>query len=234
MKNFLRFGLSALALLMIFCAFTATEAREARAQGGLNEILKRMDDHYKALKTLRTGVTMEKFNSQLGERDVTRGTAIYLPQKGRDALFRIDWTEPVQESLAVVNKEYVLCRPRLNQCITGKDDSEKTQKGTNNALAFINMSKEQLKANYNIRYLGEEKVAGSIPAWHLELTPKTAQSYKVADIWVDGNGMPIQMRVTENNNDATTVLLSNLDKNAALKGPDFKITPPKGAKIIKN
>ena len=153
MKNFLRFGFTAIALTFVFSAFAATETN---AQ--VTDILKRMDEHYKALKSLRTGVTMDKFNSQLSEHDISKGTAIYLPQKGRDALVRIDWTSPVKESLAVVNKEYVLYRERLGQALVGKVDKAQGNAKANNALAFMNMSKSQLQANYSIKYLGEEKV----------------------------------------------------------------------------
>jgi outer membrane lipoprotein-sorting protein len=229
MKNFLRYGLTAIALVFVLGAFAATQTN---AQ--VNDILKRMDEHYKALKSLKTSVTMDKFNSQLGEHDITKGTAMYVPQKGRDALVRIDWTEPVQESLAVVNKDYVLFRPRLKQALVGKTSQTKGNAKANSALAFMNMSKEQLKANYNIKYLGEEKVGGTTSTWHLELTPKAATSYKMAEIWVDGNGMPVQMKVIENNNDSTTILLSNIDKNSSIDTSVFKIVLPKDTKIIKN
>ena len=83
-----------------------------------------------------------------------------------------------------------------------------------------------------MKYLGEEKVGDGTLTWHLELTPKIKTTYKVADIWVDGNGMPIQMRITENNNDATIVFLSNLVKNQTLNAKTFVINLPKGTKKL--
>lgn len=230
MERFFRFGLMAVALGFVFGAFAVTETN---AQ--INEILKRMDEHYKVLKSLRTDTTMVKYDSVVKVADTMQGKAMFLPQKGRNALVRIDWTSP-QESLAVVDKQYVIYRPRLKQAIVGNVDSatKKESVGVNSPLAFINMSKEQLKANYNIKYLGEEKVAGTISTWHLELTPKVPGKYKLADIWVDGNGMPVQMKVTENNGDTTSVLLTNLEKNITLKTDVFKINLPKDTKIVKN
>jgi outer membrane lipoprotein-sorting protein len=231
MKNFLKFSFSALAMMFLFSAVAVTETK---AQAGpLGEILKRMDDHNKALTSLKASVVMEKYNSQLDESDVSEGTAMYVPQKGRNAYVRIDWTKPVVESLAVVNKEYVLYRPSLKQAIVGKIDNAKGSPKANNAFAFINMSKEQLKANYNIQYVGQEKINGGIPTWHILLTPKTTANYKTADLWVDGNGMPIQAKVTETNNDTTTVQLSGLEKNKNIDGKIFSINPPKGTKIVK-
>ncbi|MGI8884232.1 MAG: LolA family protein, partial [Pyrinomonadaceae bacterium] len=190
MSKFLRFGLTTLALLFVFNIFAVTETKAQI----VNKILDTMDAHYKALSSLQANVKMNKHNAQLGENDVIEGTVKYLPLKGRDALVRIDWMKPVQESLAVVNKEYVIYTPRLGRAIVGKVDKAQGSAKSNSALAFMNMSKAQLKANYNMKYLGEEKVGDGTLTWHLELTPKIKTTYKVADIWVDGNGMPIQMR----------------------------------------
>ncbi|MDQ3133093.1 MAG: outer membrane lipoprotein carrier protein LolA [Acidobacteriota bacterium] len=228
MSKFLRFGLTTLALLFVFNIFAVTETKAQI----VNKILDTMDAHYKALSSLQANVKMNKHNAQLGENDVIEGTVKYLPLKGRDALVRIDWMKPVQESLAVVNKEYVIYTPRLGRAIVGKVDKAQGSAKSNSALAFMNMSKAQLKANYNMKYLGEEKVGDGTLTWHLELTPKIKTTYKVADIWVDGNGMPIQMRVTENNNDSTTVFLSNLIKNQTLNTKVFVIPLPKGTKKL--
>ena len=231
MKSFLRLSLTAIAITLFFNAFSVVKTK---AQANiLNEILKRMEVNRNTMKTLRSNVTMVKYNSQLKESDTTQGTSIYLPQKGRDAYVRIDWVKPVEEKLAVVNGEYVLYRPRLKQAIIGNAKNAQGNGKANSALAFMNMSKEQLKANYTITYLGEEKVSGGIPTWHLELTPKTATNFKLAELWVDGDGMPIQAKVIENNNDSTTVLLSNFEKNATINANDFKINLPDGTKRIK-
>lgn len=214
--------------------FNTLAVLEINAQGALQEVLKRMDDHNKALTSLQADVKMVKFNAQLNESDPAQeGPMKYLPRKGRNAYVRIDWTKPLQESLAVVDKDYVLYRPHLKQAYTGKTDKAKNSGGAGNALAFMNMSKTQLKQNYEIIYVGKENVSGGIPTWHLQLTPKTPQNYKMAEIWVDGNGMPIQAKTIENNNDSMTVYLSNLQKNKSIDGSIFKIDLPKGTKIIK-
>jgi outer membrane lipoprotein-sorting protein len=231
MKKFLKFSLTAFALMFLTGALAVTETK---AQGGpLGEILKRMDEHNKALTSLKAKVQMDKYNSQLDEHDMSEGKATYLPQKGRDAYVRIDWTKPVEESLAVVNKEYVLYRPDLKQAIVGRVDKAKDKATSTNALAFMNMSKAQLKANYTIQYIGQEKVNGGTLTWHILLTPKTKTNYKTADLWVDGNGMPVQAKVTENNDDTTTVFLSGFEKNVTINGKDFAINLPKNTKIVK-
>lgn len=232
MKSFFRLNLAIVALTLFFGALSVSETK---AQGVLNEVLNRMDKHNKALTSLQTSVKMEKINAQLGETDVYEGTAKYLPQRGKDALVRIDWVKPAVESLAIVNKQYVIYRKRLDQAIVGNVNDAKSQgRGANNALSFINMSKAQLKANYTVVYLGQENVTGGIQTWHLQLTPKTKQSYETAELWVDGNGMPIQAKVIENNKDTTTVYLSNVEKNKTLNASVFMIDLSKVKNIQKS
>jgi len=230
MKLHLKFGFAAIALTLFFSAFAVTETK---AQNILPEILKRMEAHRNSLTSLRTNVTMVIINDQLKEKDITEGTALYLPAKGRDALVRIDWTKPVQETLSVVDKQYVIYTPRRKSAIVGNASAAKGSGKANNVFAFISMSKDQLKANYTVKYLGQEKVSGGTETWHLEMIPKNISSYKSAEMWVDGNGMPIQIKITESNKDTRTVLLTNLTKNVTIKASVFKVDLPRGTQVIK-
>ena len=231
MRRILRSSLTAIALMLVFNGIATVETR---AQNPKYEILKRMEAHRNSLTSLRSNVTMVKYDSVLKVSDTTEGTTVYLPAKGRDALVRIDWTKPIQETLAVVNKKYVIYTPRRNQAIVGNASDAKGSGKANNLFSFINMSKSELNANFVITYLGEEKIKGDVSTWHLEMTPKNPASYKFksAEMWVDGNGMPLQIKVTEGNNDTTTILLSNVQKNATVNVSVFKVDLPKGTKVI--
>ncbi len=223
----------------IFAAFIMAAAfglvGQARAQGPtLNEMMKRMDAHYKALSSLRADVAMSKFNSQLKDTETVSGTAIYAPRKGKDALVRIDWKSP-EESLAVIDKTYYIYRPRLQQAYTGSTASQKGNSKAAGALSFMSMSRAQLRQNYDVTLLGqEEKLSDGTVTVHIKLTPKAKTSYQFAELWVDSDGMPRQSKIVEANNDATTVLLTKLQKNGKIDANEFKIQIPKTVKVIKN
>lgn len=229
MSNYLRTSFIAIALLVVF------GVSQANAQ--VQEVLKRMDEHQKALVSLKANIVMDKFNSQLDEHDISEGTAMYLKVKERDAMVRLEWTKPQQEILTVANNKYILYQIRLGQAYQGNvDDAQKKQTGGAGSFDFLKMSKEQLKANYSYVYYGREDIKSggvTVETWHLELTPKTPKSYKSVDIWVDGNGMVLQTKVNEKNGDSSTVLLSNLKKNETIKPADFVLKLPKTTKIIK-
>jgi len=172
-------------------------------------------------------------NAQLGENDITEGDLSYPPGKSEKQIYvRIDWTKPIAESLAIANGQYVLYRPKTKQAIIGKVDSAKGNSKSGGALAFMTMSKAQLSANYDVKYAGEETVSSGVNTFHLVLTPKAATSYKSADLWVDANGMPVQAKIVERNNDTTTILLTNIQRNATVNASVFKISPPKGTAIV--
>ena len=220
-------------ILMMAIVFAVFSAVSANAQGVLPEILKRMDTNNKSLKSLKASIKMSKHNAQLDEYDLYEGNVQYLPAASKEQIkVRIDWAKPVVEQLAVGGGQYILYRPRLEQAIIGKVDSAKENAGAGGALAFMSMNRAQLKANYDVAYIGEETVNGSVKTWHIQLTPKSPTSYKGADLWVDTNGMPVQAKVIEKNNDSTTVQLTNIERNATVKAEVFAIKPPKNTKII--
>jgi len=230
MKSFLRLSLAAIAVTLFLNAFAITETKAQQ----LNEILKRMDEHYKSLKTLKADVTRAQYNAQLRETDVSSGKISLIPGKGRKFSLRLDWTKPKVETLSIVNGQYVAFIPNIKRAYTGSSDSKTVNDKGGNVLKIMSMSKEDLKANYNIQYLGGEKVAGSIPTLRLKLTPKAATNFKFADLWVDGDGMPIQAKVTRLNDDTDSIMLANLGRNVTINGSIFEVKLPKGTEVVKS
>lgn len=216
--------------IIFFFNFSATQAP---AQV-LREILNRMDANNKSLKSLKSKIQMAKTDAVLNETDMQEGELHYLPGKSQNQIYiRINWVKPREEQLAIANGQYVLYRPTLKQAITGKVDSVKNKNSkAGGALAFMSMSRAQLSQNYDVKYVGDETLKSGQNTFHLLLVPKTAQSYKSADLWVDANGMPVQAKIVEKNNDTTTVLLSGVERNATINASVFKISPPKGTAIV--
>jgi len=222
MKKAVRTSVVACVLGMAFLSISATESH---AQV-LREILDRMDKYNKAITSLQADVTMTKTDSTLKIDETSSGTATYIsknaPQAKGQMYARINWTKPAEEQIIVIGDNYELYRPRLNQVIYGKAQQAKNSAGgASSALAFMNMSRDQLKANYEIAYLGLESMSGT-NVWHLQLTPKTQASYKQAELWVDANGAPLQAKITERNNDTTTIRLTSRKENPKLDASIFK------------
>jgi len=215
-------------------AFGLMLAGSAMAQNGIGEILNRMDKNYKSLTSLRSNVTMVKTDSTLGESDTFLGTTSFIPESYAGKRYiRIDWSKPTVENIVVIGDNYKLYRPKLNQVIIGQTKGAKNNAAAGGALAFVSMSREQLKANYTVVFIAEEQISGGVGTFHVQLTPKTKTSYKLADLWVDGDGMPRQAKITESNNDTTTVLLTDIRKNQNVDVALFTLSLPKDVKVVK-
>src|SRR4051794_14943843 len=121
-KNF-RFMLPTIAIIFLFSSLSTGVSAQT---GVLREILKRMDTNNKALVSLKSNIKMSKVNPQIGTEDLTQGSLSYLPGKTEKQIYlRIDWTKPLEESLAIANGKYVIYRPNTKQAIVGSVDSAK-------------------------------------------------------------------------------------------------------------
>jgi outer membrane lipoprotein-sorting protein len=230
MKIFSRIGFFAIVLTGVFGTLAVVETSAQRT----TEILKRMDTRYKNMQTLQADITMEKRNNQVDETDVSIGKVKYIPKTGKQKMYvRIDWDKPAPESMSVIGDKYVIYRKQQGVVYEGTASKAKNNAKAGNALAFLSMSRKELNDNYTYRDLGVETVKGGTTALHLELTPKTAATYKLAHLWIDKDGVPVMARIVEKNNDTTTILLSNLAMNGSIKGSDFVIDYPKSIKPIK-
>jgi outer membrane lipoprotein-sorting protein len=228
----------ALAALMLLASLSVAPPRaQAQGPGLISSILNKMDRNRRTLGSMRANIYMEKYNAQLRDSDKYTGDVAYVAGKGRDANVRVDWVRPAQEVLAVSNGQYTLYRPRLNQAYQGatKNVGNKGGGKANNVLGFaLNMTSAQAKSQFNVELVGEgELYKGSPHVWWLKLTPRSNAGYQYAEVWVADDGMPIQTRVVEKNNDATTVRLTGIQRNPNIPMETFVVTPPAGTKIIK-
>jgi outer membrane lipoprotein-sorting protein len=230
MKRLVPLGFIA-ALLLAIVAVSSPTVTNAQGAGFISSLLNRVERNHQTLKSLRANVDMVKYNAQIGDEDKYKGIVLYLPASGRNAYVRVDWSYPQKETLAVADGQFTLYRPRLNMAYKGNSKSSKNKPGA--ALEFLSMSKQQLAARYDIQSMGEETLWGGVSTTHVKLVPKGAERFKWAEAWIDSQGMPVQTKVIEKNDDSTTVRLTNLQRNAGIPleqfflklGSDVKIVP---------
>jgi outer membrane lipoprotein-sorting protein len=207
---------------------------KGQSAGLVSSVLNRMERNRQSLKSLKASVSMEKYNAQLRDKEDYAGWVLYLPSTGRDASVRIEWQRPQHEILAVSNGQYTLFRPRLKQAIVGKSGSVKGRGGAGGIMEMMYMTKQQLEAKFQpVQDVREETLWGGVSTIHLTLVPKGNASYKYAEIWVDSAGMPVQTKIVEKNDDATTMRLSSLERNLKISGDEFKVALDSSVKIVK-
>ena len=229
-----RFFPLVLAMLMMAVAAIPSHSGKAFGQsaGLVSSVLNRMERNRQSLKSLRAGISMEKYNAQLRDAEKYNGVVVYMPASGREAAVRIEWRSPQHEILAVNNGKYTLFRPRLNMAYVGNSKSNRNKAG--GILEMMYMSRQQLEARFQpVQDVREETLWGGISTIHLTLVPKGNASFKYAEIWVDSSGMPVQTKIVEKNDDATTMRLTGMEKNAKISGDEFTLKLDGNVRIVK-
>ena len=143
-----RFVTLVLAILIVSVALTAGSSGNSYGQsaGLVSSVLNRMERNRQSLKSLRAGISMEKYNAQLRDAEQYDGILVYMPLSGREASVRIEWRKPQHEILAVNNGKYTLFRPRLGMAYVGNSKSNRNKAG--GILEMMYMSRQQLEARF--------------------------------------------------------------------------------------
>jgi outer membrane lipoprotein-sorting protein len=220
---------------VLFAVMFITFAFAVQAKAQLvNEILNRVEAHRKALTTLRADVLMGKYNPSLEEWTNSKGKVILIAKSNniKEGLFRVDWSEPKQEILAVVKGKYYAYTPSLKQAYVGEASAKKAEEKGGSVFSFLSMSKADLQTNYDAKLVGSETLSGGVVTAHVQFVPKKASKYKSADIWIDKDGMIHQVKTIPNSGDESYVRLTNLEQNVTINTAQFTINLPKDVKII--
>ena len=223
-----------LAVLAGVSIISSPKATNGQSAGLVSSVLSRMERNRQSLKSLKASLSMEKYNAQLRDKDSYSGWVLYVPGSGRDASVRIEWQRPRREILAVAKGQYTLFRPSLGQAIVGKSGSVKGKAGASGVLDMMYMSKQQLEAKFQpVQDVREETLWGGVSTIHLTLVPKGNASFKYAEIWVDSSGMPVQTKIVEKNDDATTMRLNGVERNLKISPDEFSVKLDSSVKILK-
>ncbi len=232
MKRLFSFSL-VVGLFLAAMSVAPASGTSAQTAGMVSSALNRMERNKRNLKTLRADITMEKYNSQLREKETWSGIVLYIPVATGSAFVRLEWNKPQHEILTTENGNYTWFRPRLKIAYEGKTNSIKNRNDSD-VLALMNMSATQLRTKFGEFQDGrEETLWGGVATTHFKVFPKVAASYKYLEVWIDNEGMPVQTKMVEKNDDATTVRLTNLAKNQTIPLDQFKQNLDSNVKRVK-
>ncbi len=232
MKRLISLGL-ALAFILSVVVINPTTTN-GQGAGLVSSVLNRMEKNRASLKSLRAGISMVKYNSQLGVEDKFNGVVLYLPGAGRQASVRIDWSSPRREVITVANNKYIIYRPNLNVAYTGNSRNMRGDK-VGGLMEMMNMSRGQLETRFHpVKDVREETLWGGVGTIHLTLVPKGNAGYKYAEVWIDSAGMPVQTKIVEKNDDSTTMRLTAMEKNSKISSSDFDVKLDSSVKIVKS
>jgi outer membrane lipoprotein-sorting protein len=226
--------LSIVLAILVSVIINSPKTAYGQSAGLVSSVMNRLERNRQSLKSLKSSLSMEKYNAQLRDKDTYYGWILYKPGAGRNASVRIEWQKPQHEILAVANGSYQLFRPRLNQVIVGNSGRVKDNGASNTILSMMYMSKQQLESKFEpLQDVREETLWGGVSTIHITLVPKGNAGYKYAEVWIDNGGMPVQTKIVEKNDDSTTMRLSGMERNINISDGEFKLNLDSSVKIIK-
>jgi outer membrane lipoprotein-sorting protein len=234
MKRLISSGLVVTFILSVLVIVSPTTTN-GQGAGLVSSVLNRMEKNRQSLKTLRAGISVVKYNSQLGVEDKYNGVVLYMPGAGRQASVRIDWSSPRREVLTVNNNKYTIFRPALNVAYTGDSRKMGKENKAGGLMEMMNMSRQQLESRFQpVKDVREETLWGGVGTIHLTLVPKGNAGYKYAEVWIDSAGMPVQTKIVEKNDDSTTMRLTALEKNQKINPSEFDVKLDSNVKVVKS
>jgi outer membrane lipoprotein-sorting protein len=198
---------------------------ESRANGQLDQILTNMQNAGKQIKSLASNIAQEK-KSSLGGTERYNGTITL--QRGPKGGEKVIIHYANGQHVSVVGDKIVLYNERIPQAIETTRRSQANSKPEFDFIATPFASVADLKARFNIAYLGEENGMAK-----LELTPKNPALQK-SILWVDkGMWIPTKFRVQEKTGDVSYFSLSGVTLNPTVSADTFKIKYKPNTEVIK-
>jgi outer membrane lipoprotein-sorting protein len=197
----------------------------AQANGQLDQILNNMQNAGKGINTLSGNIAQEKKTTFGGTERYQGTTTLQRGAKGSEKVV-VHYTNG--QHVSVVGNKIVLYNERIPQAIETTRQSQANSKPEFDFIATPYSSVADLKARFNIAYLGDENGMAK-----LELTPKNPALQK-SILWVDkGKWIPTKFRVIEKTGDVSYFTLSDVQLNPRVTADTFKLKYAPNTQIIK-
>ena len=225
----------ALALLASTAPRRSAESRtqKHKAPMDLSEVLSRMDETSRRLRTLSADLEYTKVTVVVDDRSTERGQIFYLKGKLPEVL--IDFKTPDPKTILIKKNKAEIYLPKINQIqeYNLEKHSELVQQFL---LLGFGTETSELEKSYVLKLVGEEDINGDTTAV-LELIPRNqnvgAQLAKV-QLWInEESGLPVQQKFFEAGGDYLVTRYTSVKINSRLPLSTFEIHAAKGAKRAK-
>ncbi len=224
---------AALAVCLWGAVISSAGAGRNKEHLDLAQILSRMNDSAKHLKTISADLEYTKVTVLVNDRSTEAGKMYFRNPKSPEIL--IDFNEPDQKVILFKKDKAEIYLPKINQ-IQEFDLSRHASLVQQFLLLGFGTDIKELEKIYNMKYLREENLGGDTTAL-LELTPRkesvAAQLAKV-QLWIsEESWLPVQQKFFEAGGDYAIAHYSAVKVNRFIPSSVFQIHAAKGAKHLK-
>ncbi|MGH6630024.1 MAG: LolA family protein, partial [Burkholderiales bacterium] len=207
--------------------------RKGKMPPDLTEILSRMNDAAKNLKTVSANLEYTKVTALVNDKSTESGQLFFRKSKNPEIL--IDIKKPENKSILFKKNRAEIFLPKINQV---QEYNLEGKSGLVEQFFLLGFGTEtgELRKTYEVKYLNEEELDGDTTAV-LELTPRSkgtlAQLLKV-QLWVsEESWLPVQQKFFQPGGDYFLARYTAVKVNRQLPGSTFQIKTPPDAKRVK-
>ena len=214
-------------LPLLFCIAIASQAAVST-----EHVLGQMDQSAAKFTGLTADLTKVTYTKVIDEKSTESGPIMLKKQGPKDLQVLIDFTKPDAKTVAFRGRKAEVFYPKLK---TVQEYDLGKQKGMMDQFLLVGFGTtgRDLKANYAIKYIGDETISGQ-RAHKLELTPNSAQikdKLQKLELWmVESGAYPLQQKFIQPSGDYYLFTYSGVKLNPQLTDDSLKLKLPKGVK----
>jgi outer membrane lipoprotein-sorting protein len=202
----------------------------------LSDIFAKIDKASASFKAMSGNVVQTAHTAVIDDDSVSRGNIRMRRPKPGDTRILLEFTAPDSKFVSLDGDTGRMYIPKAKVVQEYDLRSRKSALDQGLLLGF-GASSAELKAAYDVTWVGAETLAGQATA-HIRLVPKAKevlQNIKQADLWISqATGTPVQQRLTTSaKGDYTQLTYSAVQLNPSLGDKDLKLSYPKGVSVQK-
>jgi outer membrane lipoprotein-sorting protein len=207
--------------------------RKGKLPPDLSEILSRMNDAARRLKTLTANLEYTKVTVLVNDKSREEGRLFF--RKGKSPEIRIEMQQPESKVMLYKKNKAEVYLPKINQL---QEFNLEQKSGLVEEFLLLGFGSEagELKKSYKLKYLKEEELEGDTTAV-LELTPRKeslASQLTKIEMWVsEESWLPAQQQFFEPGGDYLIARYTAVKVNLGIPSSTFEIHPAAGAKRVK-
>jgi outer membrane lipoprotein-sorting protein len=211
----------------------AASPRKGKLPPPLSEILSRMNDSAKNLKTVSADLEYTKVTVLVDDKSTETGRIFYRKSKNPEILISI--AKPEAKTVLFKKNKAEIFLPKINQI---QEYNLEEQSGLVEQFFLLGFGTEsdKLRKDYDFKFLTEEELDGDTTAV-LELTPRsesTAAQLTKIHLWVsEESWLPVQQKFFQPGGDYFVARYTAVRVNRQLPPSTFQIPGAKDAKRVK-
>jgi outer membrane lipoprotein-sorting protein len=223
----------ALFFLALSNIFAAPGFRRGKIPRDLAEILARMDERAKHLKSVSASLEYTKVTVLVNDKSTENGQLFF--HKTKNPEIRIEFQKPESKVILFKKNKAEIYLPKINQV---QEYNLEQKSGLVQQFLLLGFGSDtgDLRKSYNLKFLKEEDLDGDTTAV-LELVPRKeslATQLAKIQLWIsEESWLPVQQEFFEPGGDYLLARYTSVKVNRDISSSTFELHPAPGAKRVR-